>query len=135
MIKIIIKDKPKALKRHRMTRSGHSYDPSSKDKKDFILQITNKPKEPITGGIYLKVRFVMPLAKKWYRTGKYAGNLKDNTPYAHIFTPDIDNLLKFVMDAANKVIWKDDSQIWKVYMEKVYGEEPMTIIEVHLKEK
>ena len=125
---------PKSLQRHRMTWRGskpRGYDPSAKDKKDFIM-LTKKyaPKTPLTGTLYLKIRFCMPYAKKWYRTGKYAGSLKDNSPYEHIFTPDIDNLLKFVMDAGNGVLWKDDCIIYGCQIEKVYNVEPQIIIEV-----
>ena len=34
------------------------------------------------------------------------------------------------MDAGNKVIWYDDSQIWKVKMKKIYTENPLTLIEI-----
>ena len=45
------------------------------------------------------ITFQFPWPKKWYRTGKYSGQLKDNAPIEHTIKPDIDNLLKFVMDA------------------------------------
>jgi Holliday junction resolvase RusA-like endonuclease len=131
VIELVIKQKPLPQKRHRSTRNGHMYDPSSKDKKNFILQISNKPKKPITDPIVLGVRFIIPYAKKWYRTGKFAGILKDSVPVEHTQTPDIDNLLKFVMDAGNKILWQDDSQIWRVEMEKVFGREAMTEIDVY----
>ena len=72
----------------------------------------------------------MPYVKKHYRTGKYSGELKPNPPFAYVIKPDIDNLLKFIMDSGNKILWVDDSQIWKVEMEKVYSEIPSTTIEI-----
>ena len=68
----------------------------------------------------------MPYAKKYYRTGKYSNELKPNPPKSHCIKPDIDNLLKFVFDMGNKLLWKDDSQIYRVQMEKVYSTEPST---------
>ena len=74
------------------------------------------------------ITFQFPWPKKWYRTGKYSGQLKDNAPIEHTIKPDIDNLLKFVMDAGNGVLWNDDRQIHQVQMKKVYGPEPETVI-------
>ena len=55
LIEIIIQGKPKALKRHRSTRTGRMYDPSAKDKKQIWLQIAQfKPKRPLVGDSMLK---------------------------------------------------------------------------------
>ena len=133
-ILITIKGSPKAQKRHRHTKAGFTYDPSKEDKKDFLALIHAKaPKQPLKGDISLKVTFAMPYVKKHYRTGKYSGELKPNPPYEYVIKPDIDNLLKFIMDAGNKILWVDDSQIWKVEMEKVYSLSPRTEIIVEEK--
>ena len=131
MIDFIIKGKPKALKRHRSTRTGRMYDPSAKDKKQLWLQIARfKPKRPFAGDIMLKLVFVMPRPKSHFRTGKFKHLLKDG--YAdiinHTFTPDIDNLVKLICDTIqgkDRMIC-DDSQICMLQAEKVYGETPMT---------
>ena len=129
VLRLVIKGNPKAQQRHRHTRSGITYDPSKHDKRDFLALIhPNAPKTPLKGAISLNVRFSMPYPKRWFRTGKYAGELKENAPYAHKIKPDIDNLLKFVADAGNHVIWHDDSQIWKITTEKVYSLNPSTEI-------
>ena len=130
-IEITIKGSPKAQKRHRHTKAGFTYDPSKSDKNDFLALIHAKaPKQPLKGDISLKVTFGMPYVKKHYRTGKYSGELKPNPPLTYTNKPDIDNMLKFVMDAGNNVIWYDDSQIWKVEMEKIYTEHPSTWIKI-----
>ena len=72
----------------------------------------------------------MPYPKKWFRTGKFAGQLKNNAPVIYTKKPDIDNMLKFIMDSGNNVIWHDDCQIWSVQIEKVYSLEPCTLIVV-----
>lgn len=48
------------------------------------------------------------------------------TPLAH--KPDLSNLVKFVEDAANGVLYKDDSCIVHIEAWKLYGEEEMTEI-------
>ena len=131
MIEFIIKGKPKALKRHRSTRTGRMYDPSAKDKKQIWLQIAKfKPKTPLAGDIMMKLIFTMPRPKSHYRTGKFKHLLKDGYEdiINHTFTPDLDNLAKMICDVVqgkDRMIC-DDSQICMLQAEKVYGETPMT---------
>ena len=131
MIEFIIKGKPKALKRHRSTRTGRMYDPSAKDKKQIWLQIAKfKPKRPLAGDIMMKLIFNMPRPKSHFRTGKFKHLLKDGYEdiINHTFTPDLDNLVKLIADTIqgkDRMI-VDDSQICMLQAEKVYGETPMT---------
>jgi len=50
--------------------------------------------------------------------------------YGKPFTkkPDIDNIIKCILDAFNKLVYKDDNQIYKIEAEKVYGIKDRTII-------
>lgn len=45
--------------------------------------------------------------------------------------PDIDNVLKVVLDSLNGIAYKDDSQVVTVVGQKVYGQEPKLIIEMN----
>jgi len=131
MIEFTIQGKPKALKRHRSTRTGRMYDPSAKDKKQIWLQIAKfKPKTPLAGDIMLKLIFTMPRPKSHFRTGKFKHILKDGYEHIinHTFKPDIDNLVKLIADTIqgqDRMI-VDDSQICRLQAEKVYGDPPMT---------
>jgi Holliday junction resolvase RusA-like endonuclease len=42
----------------------------------------------------------------------------------HTVRPDLDNLIKLVCDSGNKVIWKDDAQIFWMHVQKEYGDYP-----------
>ncbi len=44
--------------------------------------------------------------------------------------PDIDNIVKIVLDAMNKFAFKDDTQITKLEVEKKYGTEEKIVIEI-----
>ena len=122
MIKITIKGKPIALKRHRSTRSGRMYDPNYKDKKNTMLQIAKfQPKIALVGDIMLKLIFTIPYPKKYYRTGKFKHLLKDNVPEYVVTRPDLDNYCKYIMDVLQPNFYKDDSQVVKLQAEKVYG--------------
>ena len=127
---------PKHQQRHRHVTTGkftRTYDPSAKDKTNFLLQAKQyAPKSPIVGVVKLRVWFCMPRPKSHYRTGKFAGILKDKYKEVvwHTKKSDIDNLLKLVMDSLNGVFWKDDSQICQVIAYKLYDEKPRTVIQV-----
>jgi Holliday junction resolvase RusA-like endonuclease len=53
-------------------------------------------------------------------------------PYPTV-KPDLDNLLKLLKDAANKIIWKDDAQIVELHVLKLYSDRPR--IELKIEEK
>ena len=131
MIKFTIIGKPKALKRHRPSARGGYYDPSSKDKKDIMLQIAKfKPKQPLVGDIRFSIRFTMPIPKSWYRSGKYKDLLKDKFKGIrnHSVKPDLDNLIKLISDVLQPAFYVDDSQICQIYAEKIYGERANTAV-------
>ena len=44
--------------------------------------------------------------------------------------PDIDNIVKIILDALNKMAFKDDNQITKLEIEKIYGEEEKILVKV-----
>lgn len=44
--------------------------------------------------------------------------------------PDIDNIIKIVLDALNKMAFKDDNQITKLEVEKHYGEEEKIFVKI-----
>ena len=131
MIKFTIIGSPKVLKRHRPSARGGYYDPSSKDKKDILLQIAKyRPKQPFAGDIRLSIRFTMPIPKSWYRTGKYKHLLKDKYKGIrnHSNKPDLDNMIKLISDVLQPNFYVDDSQICEIYAEKIYGERPNTAV-------
>ena len=129
VIHIIVAGLPKSQKRHRFGR-GFTYDPSKEDKTTFLSLIREQaPEHPILGPIALNVIFSMPRPKKHFKTGKHFNSLKTDAPYYHTYRPDIDNLLKFVMDALGReIFFKDDSQVSQINCMKVYGDYPRTEI-------
>lgn len=44
--------------------------------------------------------------------------------------PDIDNIVKIILDAMNKFAFKDDTQITKLSVEKKYGQEEKIYIQI-----
>ncbi|TDM15864.1 RusA family crossover junction endodeoxyribonuclease [Macrococcus bovicus] len=91
--------------------------------KDFIQR--QMPKLELEGQIKLTVLFEMPMLKSWSNPQK-ARMLKA----FHSKKPDIDNLLKTVLDAANGHIWKDDGQVVELHSAKRYSNTPKIIIKL-----
>lgn len=42
--------------------------------------------------------------------------------------PDIDNIVKAVLDGLSGLAFPDDNQVWKIYAYKIYAEEPSTTV-------
>nr|WP_301420406.1 RusA family crossover junction endodeoxyribonuclease [Mammaliicoccus lentus] len=79
----------------------------------------------IEGPIKVSIEFYFPMLKSWSKKKKTASVLTYK-----VTKPDIDNLLKTVMDAANNHVWKDDNQIVEVHSFKKYEETPRIIMKI-----
>ena len=118
----IINFEPVSLKRHRHRLKGGTYDPSKKDKDDFIKTIENFPEEKMTKPIKCILNFYCKRPKTHYKTGKNAHILKDTAPKYNINNKDLDNMVKFVLDALNDKLYTDDSLIFEISCSKMYSE-------------
>lgn len=118
----IINFEPVSLKRHRHRLKGGTYDPSKKDKDDFIKTIENFPEEKMTKPIKCILNFYCKRPKTHYKTGKNAHILKDTSPKYNINNKDLDNMVKFVLDALNDKLYTDDSLIFEITCSKMYSE-------------
>lgn len=129
---ICLQGMPCSQRRARATGVGRvirMYDPSSEAKaitrRDMQAQIKNvfvaNPKDLFH--VEITAYFTNPPSPKsansersWigYRTTK----------------PDVDNIAKFYLDAANGLIWHDDAQVVKITVKKLYSFQPYTAIKV-----
>ena len=124
-IEFYISGTPMPLKRHRMTRGGRVYDPSCTDKRNWMKQARDFcPDEPVSGALKVTLEFTMPRPKSHFGTGRNAGKLKNSAPKHHLHTPDLDNLVKFVLDAMNGQFYVDDSQIISINCSKRLADSP-----------
>lgn len=112
--------RPKPQQRHKDGR-GYHYDPSAALKQNFLaLAYEHRPKEPITDPTALEIEFCFPRPKKHYNKK----GLKPDAPLFYAIRPDLDNIEKLVMDALNKVFYRDDCLICRKETTKIYGETP-----------
>ena len=49
----------------------------------------------------------------------------------HKSTPDLSNLIKFIEDAFNNFLWKDDSLIHTLQASKLWSDKDSIVIEVY----
>ena len=73
--------------------------------------------------IKLVLEFHMPIPKSWTRKKRLNALGKP-----HSSRSDIDNLMKFVGDALNGILWEDDALIFEIVARKFYAEEAKTRI-------
>lgn len=117
--------------RPRFTRSGHAYTPQKT--RDYehraavaaLAVMSGKP--PIVGPVHVRINayFLIPSsysALRWM-------HCRDGVELP-CKKPDIDNIIKAVLDACNAVIWQDDAQVTSLSAFKRYDEIPRVVVTV-----
>lgn len=111
MIHLSIDIKPIPKARPRFTRNGHTYTPATTLKFESHIRQFAKARttRPLEGALEVDLKFNFLKAK----TSKLT---------AHTKRPDLDNLIKGVLDALNGVGFVDDAQIVKLTAEKNFSD-------------
>ncbi|HAR6121593.1 TPA: RusA family crossover junction endodeoxyribonuclease [Staphylococcus pseudintermedius] len=118
-------EKPMGSPRPRFRNTGRfvqTYMPTKYTKhKEYIAK--QMPDLKNEAPIKVTVEFHFPFLKSWSKKKceRIKGHFKETKP-------DLDNLLKTVLDAGNQKLWKDDNQIVELHSLKKYNEIPHTKI-------
>ena len=135
-MKFTIWGKPKAKGRPRLSTYGgfaRAYTPQDTIEYENLIKLSylqaSETQDPIEFDkpIVLKVNAFYEIPKatsKKKRTGMLNGNIRP------CIKPDIDNCLKAVLDALNKIAFKDDTQVIELYAAKNYDEQPRVEVEI-----
>ena len=129
--------RPKPARNHNKV-----FDPSGLEKKKLaaaIAKVTPKGKGALfpVGPVELKVWFMMEQpVKNFVGRDPSSGKLKADMEELFIacIRPDIDNMLKFLMDAMNGIVCSDDCQVAKVTMYKIRNTKAEAATVVHVSE-
>jgi len=125
-LEVIVPGEPKALPRHRHTKTGHTYELawSKQYKADLLAQVAPYAKNtPWTGPLIVLVEFWLHRPKS--RTVKNPDRATQERLTKHMYPtsrPDLDNYGKMILDALHG-IFKDDSQVVDMQMKKRYTPE------------
>jgi Holliday junction resolvase RusA-like endonuclease len=122
MFETTVDFEPVSLKRHRHRLKGGTYDPSKKDKDEFIKKIQSLPFEKMKNPIKCVLHFFCKRPKNHFKSGKNSHLLKDTSPKYNTNNKDLDNMVKFVLDALNDKLYTDDSLIIEINCSKHYTE-------------
>lgn len=102
----------------------HAIDPQvSKDWKGSVaLQaLAAKPEAPTDKALSLSVIFLMPRPRS---------SPKKRPPILHTKRPDLDNLVKAILDAIRGIYYRDDAQITEQYCRKMYHDIPGVVVKL-----
>lgn len=130
---ITIPGKPLAQKRARTVRKrGQScvftYNPQKFAKQRIQLLIKSQLPgafEPLSK-CDIEILFKMPMPSSWSKKKQI-----DMDECASYTKPDIDNLVKFILDCLSRIAIKDDARISSIQAKKEYSMKPETIIEIY----
>lgn len=121
-VRFVINGNPVPKSRPKFTKSGHTYTPQkTKDYERVVGQSAwvamAKEKTSMTKSpVHLEMIAYMPIPKSWSQKKKHqaqAGAIRPSRP-------DIDNLVKAVLDGCNKIVYNDDAQVYSIWAKKVY---------------
>ena len=125
---IIIEAAPVAMGRPRFTNTGRVYIAKSTKLGVERIAAAVRDMQPVEGAVSLKVIFVHGRPMRLCRKSDPVERIPKTTK------PDIDNLLKTVMDGLTQgQAWHDDNQVCRVSCEDYYGaidELPATYIQI-----
>lgn len=109
LIQFTVIGKPVAKGRPRFTKTGIAYTPkATKEAEKAFKLAANRyaPPQPFEGPVVVDIVFSFEYIKslpKKHRELSY-----------HIKKPDLDNLVKLVLDSMNGIFFKDDSQVFRI---------------------
>lgn len=122
------------VKATRLGSHARVYTPGTADawKAAVVAEAVAAGATPVLDDVRCLISFVQPRPKGHYRTGKRAGELRnDLPPFPRRY--DLDNLAKAVLDALRGITWGDDCQVQRLVVSRRWanpGETPGALVEV-----
>ena len=127
-IRLEIPGIPAGKGRPRFTRRGHAYTPEkTREYEGRVAAAFYDSREkafqkgtPIVVDVIAK----MPIPKSTSKKKRLEMLAREKM----LKKPDIDNIVKAVLDGLSGLSFPDDDQVWKIYAYKIYAEEPSTTV-------
>lgn len=118
-----------------MTANGkqfvHLYtDKETVDTEKVVAQLARLvmgPRNPFSGPLVMELLVHHPIPASWSKKDRQAA-LDGET--ACMAKPDLDNVVKLVLDALNKIVYTDDKQVVGILARKQYGMDPRVEVKI-----
>ena len=127
-IRLEISGIPAGKGRPRFTRRGHAYTPEQTSEYEgrVAAAFYNSREKAFQKGtpIIVDVIAKMPIPKSTSKKKRLEMLEREKM----LKKPDIDNIVKAVLDGLSGLAFPDDNQVWKIYAYKIYAEEPSTTV-------
>lgn len=132
MIEIVVLGVPVAKGRPRFSReTGRAYTPAKTASFEAVLKYAAIEAmgtlPPLDGPLEVDMTVKVPIPASWSKKRQDAARRGSERPTKK---PDLDNFAK-TLDAANMVVWVDDSQIIDLRVRKFYSDKPGMWIRVN----
>lgn len=115
---------PKGKARPRVTRTGHAYTPATTVAWENTIRLhaihAMRGIDMPDGNLIVRMTFFFQPPKSYAKKRREL-LMNEGSPMPH--KPDIDNLVKAVLDACNGIAYKDDAAVVEIDARKRYGEE------------
>ena len=106
--------------------------PKTKAYEDSIIEVVKQkmyPNDPIEGPCSVNMILYVGIPKSYSKKRTQACMDGEEMPMKK---PDLDNVAKAFLDAMNGIVYKDDVQVMRLVVQKVYDSHPSVV--VHVKE-
>ena len=125
---ITIDGKPQPKERPKVY-NGHGITPTrTRNYEAMIASLWLQKHYPtLEGAIKVDIEFYYPIPQTWSKKKKEAAERFDIVPTVR---PDLDNLVKIVLDGLNGIAFEDDKQIALIWSQKLYSRNPRTEVYV-----
>jgi Holliday junction resolvase RusA-like endonuclease len=131
-ITVTIPGQPKGKGRPRATRKGHLYTPAeTRTREGVVASLTMdamRGRAPLVGPVAMDIRVVVGVPASWPKKRQAEALVGVVLPTGK---PDLDNVVKLVLDGMNGIAFADDAQVVAFgELRKVYGPQAMTVVTV-----
>lgn len=129
-IVVRIEGAPVAKARARAGKFGHFTPKKTVNYEAWVKQCATEAmrgRERLEGAVYCEISIRLDIPDSWYAWKKQAaleGYIKPTSK------PDLDNFQKSLFDGCNGIVFKDDSQVHSIQVEKMYSDRPSVVVRV-----
>lgn len=141
MVRFVVPGEPRGKQRPRVTKTGHAYTPSETVNYEKLVKAcfwkeANKTGDPegnrfrmTKGAVALNITAYYGIPKRASKERRKAMVNNDELPTKK---PDLDNVVKIIMDGLNGQAYEDDKQVISLISDKHWADEPCVIVEVYV---